>query len=139
MQAVAGDLQTLGSGLASLQSAQQALMSTDAFQSLDADSQQELLGCFAEPMSSLSTAATQLQSDVTALATALEPSAQLPDAVNQLAAGADQALPAANEALASLSGGLQTVQSAVDDQLLPGASALTDGAEIMVLSIQIEI
>lgn len=128
MQAVAGDLQTLGSGLASLQSAQQALMSTDAFQSLDADSQQELLGCFAEPMSSLSTAATQLQSDVTALATALEPSAQLPDAVNQLAAGADQALPAANEALASLSGGLQTVQSAVDDQLLPGASALTDGA-----------
>ena len=90
-------------------------------------------------MSSLSTAATQLQSDVTALATALEPSAQLPDAVNQLAAGADQALPAANEALASLSGGLQTVQSAVDNQLLPGASALTDGAEIMVLSIQIEI
>lgn len=127
MQAVAGDLQTLGSGLASLQSAQEAILNTEAFQNMDAASQQELLNCFAEPMSSLSSAATQLQTDVTTLAAALEPSAQLPDAVNQLADGADQALPAADQAIASLSGGLQAVQSAVDDQLLPGAAALTNG------------
>lgn len=127
MQAVAGDLQTLSSGLASLQSAQEAILNTEAFQSMDAASQQELLGCFSEPMSSLASAASQLQTDVTALATTLEPSAQLPDAVSELAAGADAALPAADQTIASLSSGLQAVQSAVDDQLLPGAVALTNG------------
>ncbi len=127
MQAVAGDLQTLGSGLTAMQTAQQNVMGTEAFQNLDAESQQELMGCFVEPMTTLATAATQLQTDVTTLASSLEASAQLPDAVNQLADGADQALPAANQAIASLSGGLQTVQSAVDNQLIPGAAALTDG------------
>lgn len=127
MQAVAGDLQILSNGLIAMQSAQESLMATETFQNLDAAGQQELLGCFSAPMATLSTAATQLQTDITTLADSLEPATQLPEAIRQLATGAEQALPAANQAIASLSGGLQSVQNAVDYQLLPGAVELTNG------------
>ncbi|MDE6101413.1 MAG: YhgE/Pip domain-containing protein [Ruminococcus sp.] len=127
MQAVVDDLQSLGNGLLAMQSAQKSVIETETFQNLDSASQQELLECFSEPMKELSNTMTKLQADITALADSLESATQLPSAIRQLADGAEKVLPTASKAIATLSGGLQSVQNAVDYQLLPGASALTNG------------
>ena len=103
---------------------------------MDAASQQELLSCFSVPMSSLATDISDIGTQVTGLSKALEGTdlsssasamEQLKSSVSTLAAGADQALPGAQQAITSLSGGLQSVQSAVDAQLIPGSQALEAG------------
>lgn len=54
---------------------------------------------------------------------------QLKTSVSALATGADQALPGAQQAISTLSGGLQSVQSAVNAQLIPGSQTLEAGLD----------
>ena len=136
LTAIGTSAQDAGAQLQSLQSALTTMTQTEVFQSLDAASQQELLSCFSVPMSSLATDISDIGTQVTGLSKALEGTdlsssasamEQLKSSVNTLAAGADQALPGAQQAITSLSGGLQSVQSAVDAQLIPGSQALEAG------------
>lgn len=136
LTAIGTSAQDAGAQLQSLQSALTTMTQTEVFQSLDAASQQELLSCFSVPMSSLATDISDIGTQVTGLSKALEGTdlsssasamEQLKSSVSTLAAGADQALPGAQQAITSLSGGLQSVQSAVDAQLIPGSQALEAG------------
>lgn len=136
LTAIGTSAQNAGAQLQSLQSALTTMTQTEVFQSLDAASQQELLSCFSVPMSSLATDISDIGTQVTGLSKALEGTdlsssasamEQLKSSVSTLAAGADQALPGAQQAITSLSGGLQSVQSAVDAQLIPGSQALEAG------------
>ena len=136
LTAIGTSAQDAGALLQSLQSALTTMTQTEVFQSLDAASQQELLSCFSVPMSSLATDISDIGTQVTGLSKALEGTdlsssasamEQLKSSVSTLAAGADQALPGAQQAITSLSGGLQSVQSAVDAQLIPGSQALEAG------------
>ena len=125
-----------GAQLQSLQSALTAMTQTEVFQSLDAASQQELLACFSAPMTSLASDISAIGDQVTGLSSALQgmdlsssagAMEQLKTSVSTLASGADQALPGAQQAISALSGGLQSVQSAVDAQLIPGSQTLEAG------------
>lgn len=136
LTAIGTSAQDAGAQLQSLQSALTTMTQTEVFQSLDAASQQELLSCFSVPMSSLATDISDIGTQVTGLSKALEGTdlsssasamEQLKSSVSTLAVGADQALPGAQQAITSLSGGLQSVQSAVDAQLIPGSQALEAG------------
>lgn len=125
-----------GAQLQSLQSALTAMTQTEVFQSLDAASQQDLLACFSAPMTSLASDISAIGDQVTGLSSALQgmdlsssagAMEQLKTSVSTLASGADQALPGAQQAISALSGGLQSVQSAVDAQLIPGSQTLEAG------------
>lgn len=125
-----------GAQLQSLQSALTAMTQTEVFQSLDAASQQKLLACFSAPMTSLASDISAIGDQVTGLSSALQgmdlsssasAMEQLKTSVSTLASGADQALPGAQQAISALSGGLQSVQSAVDAQLIPGSQTLEAG------------
>lgn len=125
-----------GAQLQSLQSALTAMTQTEVFQSLGAASQQELLACFSAPMTSLASDISAIGDQVTGLSSALQgmdlsssasAMEQLKTSVSTLASGADQALPGAQQAISALSGGLQSVQSAVDAQLIPGSQTLEAG------------
>lgn len=125
-----------GAQLQSLQSALTAMTQTEVFQSLDAASQQDLLACFSAPMTSLASDISAIGDQVTGLSSALQgmdlsssasAMEQLKTSVSTLASGADQALPGAQQAISTLSGGLQSVQSAVDAQLIPGSQTLEAG------------
>ena len=138
LTAIGTSAQDAGAQLQSLQSALTTMTQTEVFQSLDAASQQQLLSCFSEPMTALATDVSNIGTQVTGLSqtlqgTDLSSSAaamdQLKTSVSALATGADQALPGAQQAISTLSGGLQSVQSAVNAQLIPGSQTLEAGLD----------
>ena len=138
LTAIGTGAQDAGAQLQSLQSALTTMTQTEVFQSLDAASQQQLLSCFSEPMTALATDVSNIGTQVTGLSqtlqgTDLSSSAaamdQLKTSVSALATGADQALPGAQQAISTLSGGLQSVQSAVNAQLIPGSQTLEAGLD----------
>lgn len=127
-----------GNQLSAMQSSLTAMTQTEAFQSLDPAFQQQLLDCFSAPMSALATDISDIGTQVTGLSTALksmdlsssaDSMQQLKTSVSALASGADQAIPGAQQAITSLSDGLQSVQSAVDSQLLPGSQSISAGLD----------
>jgi putative membrane protein len=128
--------QDAGAQLQTMQSGVSAMMQTEAFQSLSAAEQQQILACFSSPMTSLANDVSEIGAQVTTLSTTLkstdlsssaESMTQLKTSVQALAAGADQAVPGAQKAISSLSTGMQSVQKAVDQQLLPGSQSLSAG------------
>ncbi len=138
LTAIGQSAQDAGVQLQTLQSAITAMAQTEAFQSLDAASQQELLGCFSAPLSSLATDITDIGNQTTGLAEVLQSTdlsstgdsiAQLKTSVAALQTGADQAIPGAQQAITNLSGGLTSVKQAVDGQLIPGSQTITAGLQ----------
>lgn len=128
--------QDAGVQLQSLQTAMTSMMQTQVFQSLDPAAQQELAGCFTEPMTTLADDISGIGTEVSSLSQTLQSTdlsgsadamTTLKDSVAALDAGAQQAIPGAQQAIGSLSGGMLTVQQAVDGQLLPGAQQLSAG------------
>lgn len=128
--------QDAGLQLQTMQTSMNAMMQTAAFQSLEPAAQQELLGCFSQPMTSLAGDVSAIGTEVSALSDTLQNTdlgdsadamTQLKTSVSTLAAGANQALPGAQKAIDSLSSGLQSVQQAVDQQLVPGAQEISSG------------
>lgn len=123
-----------GKQLESLKSSISAMTQTEAFQSLDAASQQEILGCFDAPLNSLASDISAIGSQVSGIASAFENMntdsiSQLKSSVSEIAAGADKVIPGAKQTISSLSSGLESVQSVVDSQLLTGAKSLNAGLD----------
>lgn len=128
--------QDAGTQLQGLQTAMTSMMQTQVFQSLDPAAQQELAGCFTEPMTALAADISGIGTEVNKLSQTLQSTdlsgsadamTTLKASVAALDAGAQQALPGAQQAIGSLSGGMAAVQQAVDEQLLPGAQQLSVG------------
>lgn len=138
LTAVGASAQDAGAQLQSIQGALASMTQTAAFQSLDPASQQELLNCFSAPLASLAGDVSDIGTQVTTLSGALqnmdlsssaEAMTQLKTSVSTLATGANQVLPGAQQAIGTLSGGLQSVQQAVDTQLLPGSQSISAGLD----------
>lgn len=136
LTAIGTSAQDAGAQLTAMQTALTAMTQTDAFQSLDPAAQAELLGSFSGSMSTLATDISNIGTQVTTLSgslSSLDLSSSaaamdtLKSSVSTMQSSADQLLPAAGQAVQSLSGGLQSVQQAVDGQLLPGSQSLTAG------------
>ncbi len=132
------DAQDAGIHLQSMQAAMESMSQTEAFQSLEPAAQQELMNCLTAPLSALSNDILGIGTEITTLSASLQSTdleasadsmAQLKQSVSALAAGADQTLPGAQQAIGSLSGGLESVQQAVDTQLIPGAKNISDGMD----------
>lgn len=132
--------QDAGTQITTLQSALTAMTQTQAFQSLDAAAQVELLSSFSTPLETLAVDADSIGTQVTTILGSLEAAnldgisdtvAQLQSGVAALATSADQLLPGTNQAIETLSDGMQSVQVAVEEQLLPGAVSLADGAHFL--------
>lgn len=138
LTAMGTSAQDAGTQLQAMQTSLAAMTQTEAFQSLDPAYQQQLLDCFSAPMTSLATDISDIGTQVSTLSETLQSTdlsssadamTQLKTSVSTLAAGADQALPGAQQAIGTLSGGLQSVQQAVDRQLLPGAQRISAGLD----------
>jgi putative membrane protein len=128
--------QDAGLQLQTLQSAIASMKQTQAFQSLDPASQQELAGCFTEPMTSLASDIQSIGSEVSSLSQTLQgmdlsdsgdTMTTLKKSVAALDTAAKKAIPGAQQTISSLSNGMKSVQQAVDGQLLPGAQQISSG------------
>jgi putative membrane protein len=124
--------QDAGAQLQTLQYALNSMVATEAFQSLDAATQQELLSAFSTPLQSIAADVQNIGSEVTSLSNSLSgldtsSLSELQSSVETIAANSNILLPGANSAITSLSSGMAQVQTAVDTGILPGAQALESG------------
>ncbi|GAX46566.1 YhgE/Pip family protein [Pseudolactococcus reticulitermitis] len=129
------DLVNIGTALQNIQTAQATklttLQGTVAYQNATPADQQTLESLITvDPteLRALSTAAADLQTQLTALKNAQDTSKAM---LALLATKSDQALPGASQAITDLSSGLATAKTAVETQLLPAAQQISAGTALL--------
>ncbi len=128
--------QDAGVQLQAMENSLTEMTQTPAFLSLETVYQQQLLDCFQVPMQALATDISSIGTQVSELSEILqemnlentwEAMQQLQTNVDALADGADQVIPGAQTAIMSFSSGLESVQAAMETQLIPSSRTITMG------------
>lgn len=134
-----GDIATQAQGILSAETKDSsdrlaAIQATDAYQSLDAAQQAELVNALSTSGNSVSQQAQQILIDVQKMEVALTAlsslSSKLPElqsGISQIATQSNVALPGSVAALQQLSGGLNKVNITVTNEFVPGSNKLVAG------------